>query len=134
MNFFTEPSEHEKLKGGAEPKYKDQSTMVSFERLSLMIEYNQIGSLSSLGRLSRGETDPIKRARSNSIRRGSYNIGSTKQYRGSASKVDLLKSSSEVNHTRGSTPQLKNSTGYLSRNGSTKVDFIVGFIAILLNR
>lgn len=115
-----EPDENEKLKG-AEPKYKDQSTMVSFERLSLMIEYNQIGSLSSLGRLSRGETDPIKRARSNSIRRGSYNIGSTKQYRGSASKVDLLKSTSEVSHTRGSTPQLKNSTGYLSRNGSTKI-------------
>lgn len=95
--------------------------MVSFERLSLMIEYNQIGSLSSLGRLSRGEGDSIKRARSNSIRRGSYNIGSIKQYRGSTSKVDLLKSSTEVSHTRGSTPQLKNSSGYLSRNGSTKI-------------
>lgn len=115
-----EPGEGEKLKGG-EPKYKDQSTMVSFERLSLMIEYNQIGSLSSLGRLSRGEGDSIKRARSNSIRRGSYNIGSVKQYRGSTSKVDLIKSSTEVSHTRGSTPQLKNSSGYLSRNGSMKI-------------
>lgn len=112
--------ETEKLKA-EEPKYKDQSTMVSFERLSLMIEYNQIGSLTSLGR--RGEIS-TGRSRSNSIRRGSYTIGmSNKPSQGSASKVDLLKSALEVNHSRNSNPQLKNSSGYLSRqyNGSGKI-------------
>lgn len=71
-----------------EPKFKDQSTMVSCERLSLMVEYNQIGSLTSLGR------NYIVRPRSNSIRRGSYS-GAAK-----ASKNDLLKSALEVNHSR----------------------------------
>lgn len=89
--------------------------MVSFERLSLMIEYNQIGSLTSLGR--RG--DPEARNRSNSIRRGSYTPGS-------ASKVDLLKSALEVNHSKHSNPYLKNSSGYLNRginssNGKVRI-------------
>lgn len=41
----------------------------------------------------------------------------------SASKVDLLKSALEVNHSRNSNPQLKNSSGYLSRqnNSSGKI-------------
>lgn len=76
--------------------------MVSFERLSLMIEYNQIGSLTSLSRRSVREHDPVSRTRSNSIRRGSYSIGMFKASRGSASKVDLLKSAIEVNHSRNS--------------------------------
>lgn len=116
----SESGESEKLRT-EEPKYKDQSTMVSFERLSLMIEYNQIGSLTSLGR--RGEIGR-SRSRSDSIRRGSYTIGmSNKPSQSSASKVDLLKSALEVNHSRNSNPQLKNSTGYLSRqnNGSGKI-------------
>lgn len=100
----------EKPKTG-EPKYKDQSTMVSFERLSLMIEYNQIGSLTSLGR--RGDSE--LRNRSNSIRRGSYSFGMSKPPQSSASKVDLLKSALEVNHSKNSNPLLKNSSSYLNR-------------------
>lgn len=95
--------------------------MVSFERLSLMIEYNQIGSLTSLGR--RGEIS-TGRSRSDSIRRGSYTIGmSNKPSQSSASKVDLLKSALEVNHSRNSNPQLKNSTVYLNKqsNSSGKI-------------
>lgn len=81
------------------PKYRDQSTMVSFERLSLMIEYNQIGSLTSLGRkILVREHEAMLRTRSNSIRRESC-IGIYKQ-RGSASKVDLLKSTIEFNQSR----------------------------------
>ncbi|XP_060516228.1 major facilitator superfamily domain-containing protein 6 [Cylas formicarius] len=89
------PSESEDEEAGTnttlqngEPKYKDQSTMVSMERLSIMVEYNQIGSLTSLGR------QHIIRARSNSIRRGSYS-GATKNPK--VSKSDLLKSALEVN-------------------------------------
>lgn len=94
--------------------------MVSFERLSLMIEYNQIGSLTSLGR--RGDAE--LRNRSNSIRRGSYSFGTSKLPQGSASKVDLLKSALEVNHSKNSNPLLKNSSNYLNRgmnNSSGKV-------------
>lgn len=36
-----------------EPKTKDQGTGMSLERLSLMIKYNQIGSLTSLPRGSK---------------------------------------------------------------------------------
>lgn len=46
-----ESGETEKL--AAEPKYKDQGTTMSQERLSLMIKYNQIGSLTSLPRGSK---------------------------------------------------------------------------------
>jgi hypothetical protein len=48
-----ETGETDKL---TEPKTKDQGTSMSQERLSLMIKYNQIGSLTSLSRtsLSRG--------------------------------------------------------------------------------
>ncbi|XP_076261099.1 major facilitator superfamily domain-containing protein 6-like [Rhynchophorus ferrugineus] len=74
-----------------EPKYKDQGTMVSIERLSLMVEFNQIGSLTSLGR------HHAIRSRSNSIRRGSYSDASKNI---KASKNDLLKSAIEVNHTK----------------------------------
>lgn len=113
LNYFfaAESGESEKLKPD-EPKYKDQSTMVSFERLSLMIEYNQIGSLTSLGR--RGEiSHSTGRSGSDNIRRGSYTIGMPNK--GSASKVDLLKSALEVNHSRSSNPQLKHSSGHLNR-------------------
>lgn len=46
-----ENGENEKLT--SEPKMKDQSTTMSQERLSLMIKFNQIGSLSSLPRGSK---------------------------------------------------------------------------------
>lgn len=52
-----ENGESEKL---TEPKYKDQGTTMSQERLCLMIKYNQIGSLTSLPRgskVSRSRTD-----------------------------------------------------------------------------
>lgn len=45
-----EAGETEKL---TEPTTKEQGTSMSLERLSLMIKYNQIGSLSSLPRGSR---------------------------------------------------------------------------------
>lgn len=49
-----EKGEAEKLyTDGDEPKTKDQGTSMSQERLSLMIKYNQIGSLTSLPRGSR---------------------------------------------------------------------------------
>ena len=44
----TENGESEKL--NLESKTRDISTSMSLERLSLMIKYNQIGSLSSLSR------------------------------------------------------------------------------------
>ena len=88
--------------------------MVSLERLSIMIEYNQIGSITSLGKLSKLEHETIKRTRSNSIRRGSYNIGMFKS-KGSASKVDLLKSALEVNHSKNSMPQMKTSYSHLNK-------------------
>ncbi|XP_068917217.1 major facilitator superfamily domain-containing protein 6-A isoform X2 [Tenebrio molitor] len=101
-----------------EPKFKDQGTMVSFERLSLVIEYNQIGSLTSLGRVR--EHGIITRARSNSMRRGSYSSGMFKVTKGSSSKVDLLKSAVEVNHHKSSS-QMRISNNYLNRqaNNST---------------
>lgn len=50
-----EGGETEKLNPN-EPKYKDQGTTMSQERLSLMIKYNQIGSLTSLPRGSKVRT------------------------------------------------------------------------------
>lgn len=93
-----ESGEAEKLtetKEADEPKTKDQGTSMSQERLSLMIKYNQIGSLTSLPRGSRGDvTDSLSR------RRSSYNIEFVRAPKGggSASKVDLLKSALEINH------------------------------------
>lgn len=43
-----------------EPTTKDQGTSMSLERLSLMIKYNQIGSLLSLPRGSRVSESPVK--------------------------------------------------------------------------
>ncbi|XP_055593474.1 uncharacterized protein LOC129744793 isoform X2 [Uranotaenia lowii] len=89
----TENGEAEKLT--EEPKTKDQGTWMSQERLTLMIKYNQIGSLTSLPRGSRGDvTDSLSR------RRSSYNIEYVRAPKGggSASKVDLLKSALEINH------------------------------------
>lgn len=114
--------EIEKLKEDPEPKFKDQSTSMSLNqlRLSLMIEYNQIGSLTSLGRFLHDH--PLtKRSRSSSIRRGSYSMGICQPSRGSASKVDLLKSAVEVNHSKNSNPHLKNSSGYLHLQPNGKV-------------
>lgn len=51
----TDNGETEKLTGD-EPKMKDQGTTMSQERLSLMIKYNQIGSLTSLPRGSKVST------------------------------------------------------------------------------
>ncbi|KAJ3640133.1 hypothetical protein Zmor_003449, partial [Zophobas morio] len=108
-----------------EPKFKDQSTMVSFERLSLVIEYNQIGSLTSLGR--NREHALITRARSNSIRRGSYSSGMFKVAKGSSSKGDLLKSAIEVNHHK-SSGQMKISNNYLNRQTANSTGKIYGDI------
>jgi len=52
-----EAGETEKL---TEPATKEQGTSMSLERLSLMIKYNQIGSLSSLPRGSRVSFGLIK--------------------------------------------------------------------------
>lgn len=72
---------------------------ISAERLSLMIEFHHRGSLTSLDR--------------------SINFS-----RGSASKMELLKSTLEVNHRRNSNPSLsmKNSTPNLRRHGSLNRD------------
>ncbi|XP_044765408.1 uncharacterized protein LOC123321737 [Coccinella septempunctata] len=96
----------------SEPKFKDQSTMVSHERLSLMIEYNQIGSVSSLGK-SREYSLGIEK---NSFRRGSYTVDT--RARGSASKVDLLRSAVEINMKKSSS---KNLSRHTVITNSTKV-------------
>lgn len=83
-------------------------------RLSLMIEYNQIGSLTSLRRFLPQDHPLMKRSRSNSIRRGSYSLGTCQHARSSASKVDILKSAIEVNNSKYSYPYLKHSSGYLN--------------------
>ncbi|TMW46780.1 hypothetical protein DOY81_008138, partial [Sarcophaga bullata] len=54
-----ENGETEKL---TEPTTKEQGTSMSLERLSLMIKYNQIGSLSSLPRGSRWKVDILRSA------------------------------------------------------------------------
>lgn len=83
-----------------EPKFKDAGTMVSMERLSLVVKYNH--SITSLGR-SRGELGvAVAKAR-----RGSYSAGmamamstsghgGVQTHRFSASKADLLRSDLEV--------------------------------------
>ncbi|KAJ8986223.1 hypothetical protein NQ317_009929 [Molorchus minor] len=96
--------EVEKLKDG-EPKFKDQGTMVSVERLSLMVEYNQIGSLTSLGR------HHLVRTRSNSIRRGSLG-NPLKQAKSTNSKIDILKSAIEINQSKNS----NHSTNHINKN------------------
>lgn len=88
---------------------------ISAERLSLMIEFHNRGSIASL-------------------ERSANNLN-----RGSASKVDLLKYNQDVNNRRFSNPslQLKHSTPNMRRHGSLgkdKVTFFpnpVLFIAIL---
>uniref|UniRef100_A0A182R1S5 MFS_1_like domain-containing protein n=1 Tax=Anopheles funestus TaxID=62324 RepID=A0A182R1S5_ANOFN len=100
-----EKGEAEKLynDGGDEPKTKDQGTSMSQERLSLMIKYNQIGSLTSLPRGSRGDVNDVF-----AKRRSSYNIEFVRAQKGggSASKVDLLKSAVDINH-KASHPHLR---------------------------
>uniref|UniRef100_A0A182PUW1 Major facilitator superfamily associated domain-containing protein n=1 Tax=Anopheles epiroticus TaxID=199890 RepID=A0A182PUW1_9DIPT len=99
-----EKGEAEKLyTDGDEPKTKDQGTSMSQERLSLMIKYNQIGSLTSLPRGSRGDVNDVF-----SKRRSSYNIEFVRAQKGggSASKVDLLKSAVDINH-KASHPHLR---------------------------
>ncbi|EDV57388.1 uncharacterized protein LOC6541988 [Drosophila erecta] len=90
-----EAGETEKL---TEPATKEQGTSMSLERLSLMIKYNQIGSLSSLPRGSRADIHDHL-----SVRRSSYNVESLRGVPrhgniGSASKVDILRSALEINH------------------------------------
>lgn len=90
-----ENGETEKL---TEPATKEQGTSMSLERLSLMIKYNQIGSLTSLPRGSRADIHDHL-----SHRRSSYNVESTRVPRhgshiGSASKVDILRSTLDINH------------------------------------
>lgn len=107
VDFDTEKDEEEKYAETCkvdvepvEPKFKDQGTMVSYERLSLMIECNQIGSVSSLGK-SREYSLGIEK---HSFRRGSYNVDT--RTRGSASKVDLLRSAVEINMKKSSSKNL----------------------------
>ncbi|XP_023166202.1 uncharacterized protein LOC111596284 isoform X1 [Drosophila hydei] len=91
-----EAGETEKL---TEPATKEQGTSMSLERLSLMIKYNQIGSLSSLPRGSRADIHDHL-----SVRRSSYNVESLRgvpkhgNIGHSASKVDILRSALEINH------------------------------------
>ncbi|KAK9891521.1 hypothetical protein WA026_014758 [Henosepilachna vigintioctopunctata] len=94
-NMETESEKEDKEDGklneeSPEPKYKDQATMVSCERLSLMIEYNQIGSVSSLGK-SRDQGFGIGKF---NFRRGSYTHDTRTP--GSTSKVDLLRSAVDM--------------------------------------
>uniref|UniRef100_A0A1L8DEQ6 Putative transporter n=1 Tax=Nyssomyia neivai TaxID=330878 RepID=A0A1L8DEQ6_9DIPT len=107
-----ENGESEKL---TEPKTKDQGTTMSQERLSLMIKFNQIGSLTSLPRGSKMDLPD-----SLSHRRSSYNIEFVRAPKsgGSASKVDLLKSALEINHRSSniSVPNRKNNTSNQSLN------------------
>lgn len=106
-----------------EPATKDQGTTMSLERLSLMIKYNQIGSLTSLPRGSRADIhDHFTQ------RRSSYNIEPVRAPRigpGSASKVDLLKSALEINHKVSNNSVLskaeKNSNQSLGRNRADSV-------------
>ncbi|XP_049817223.1 uncharacterized protein LOC109608343 [Aethina tumida] len=118
-----ENGEAEKLTD--EPKTRDVGTMCSFEkldsRLSLMVEYNQIGSLTSLGRVRTGDGVSMMRGRSISMRRES-DFGPTSK-KGSTSKTDLLKSALEVNNSRNSNPHIKISSNHLNKvNGTSNSD------------
>lgn len=92
-NEAIENGETEKL---TEPATKEQGTSMSLERLSLMIKYNQIGSLTSLPRGSRVDIqDHLPH------RRSSYNVEQIRVPRhgiGSGSKADILRSALEINH------------------------------------
>lgn len=128
--------------------------MVSTERLSMMIHYNPIGSLTSLPRnsrvrvryiakiftkssinynknqlihlqLSQGDINELYRSRSNSTRRNSnVEISNKTTPRGSGSKMDLLKSALEINHTKNniSNPSLWRNT---DRTSNSKVNIIL---------
>ncbi|XP_055856007.1 uncharacterized protein LOC129919182 isoform X1 [Episyrphus balteatus] len=88
-NEAIENGETEKL---TEPPTKEQGTSMSLERLSLMIKYNQIGSLTSLPRGSRVDIqDHLPH------RRSSYNVEQIRVPR-HGSKVDILRSALEINH------------------------------------
>lgn len=113
----TESGEGEKLNG--EPLKKDAETSMSLERLHMITRFNPLGSLHSLprgsrARLSQGDINELCRSRSgsNSQRRCSNIEISPKTPRGSASKVDLLKSALEISHHHGkghiSNPALSN--------------------------
>ncbi|XP_030556862.1 uncharacterized protein LOC115759887 isoform X1 [Drosophila novamexicana] len=114
-----EAGETEKL---TEPATKEQGTSMSLERLSLMIKYNQIGSLSSLPRGSRADIHDHL-----SVRRSSYNVESLRgvprhgNIGNSASKVDILRSALEINHKSSNNSMLskadnKTSNQSLGRN------------------
>ncbi|GBP13269.1 Major facilitator superfamily domain-containing protein 6 [Eumeta japonica] len=115
----TESGEGDKMNG--EPLRKDAETMVSLERLHMITRFNPLGSLHSLprgsrARLSQGDINELCRSRSgsNSQRRCSNIEISPKSPRGSASKVDLLRSTLEISHHQGrghiSNPALANSS------------------------
>lgn len=131
--IFVENGEIEKLNNELpEPTHKNASTMVSFERLHIMIEYNQIGSLSTLSRMSKSETHNFMRARSTSIRRGSYSTGMFKTQRSSASRIEGIKFyDHEKNNSRNS---MKNSGSLLSRQGNNSVGKVSCTLKILLEQ
>lgn len=64
---MVENGETEKL--SPEPKMRDASTGMSQERLSLMIKYNQIGSLTSLSRGSKVSSSGLKNFQAEIFRR-----------------------------------------------------------------
>ncbi|XP_030383555.1 uncharacterized protein LOC115631057 isoform X2 [Scaptodrosophila lebanonensis] len=127
FDHTTEDSEEEEaVENGetdklTEPATKEQGTSMSLERLSLMIKYNQIGSLSSLPRGSRADIHDHL-----SVRRSSYNVESLRGVPkhgniGSASKVDILRSALEINHKSSNNSMLskadnKTSNQSLGRN------------------
>ncbi|CAH0561792.1 unnamed protein product [Brassicogethes aeneus] len=110
-----ENGEIDKLKDD-EPKTRDVGTMCSFEkldsRLSLVVEYNQIGSLTSLGRV-RADGGLLRR-RSISMRRESDFGPIIKKN----SKTDLLKSAIEVNQSRNSIKASNNHINLLNGGSS----------------
>ncbi|CAH1160196.1 unnamed protein product [Phaedon cochleariae] len=98
-NYRVKPEEdtldEESLKlQNEEPKFKDQGTMVSMERLSLMVEFNQIGSITSLSR-----SVTLRNASIDIIRRSSLGPA-LKGYKSSNSKAELLKSALDINNKK----------------------------------
>lgn len=77
--------------------------------------------------LSQGDINELYRSRSNSTRRNSNVEISNKTTRGSGSKMDLLKSALEINHTKNniSNPSLWRNT---DRTSNSKVN---NFVIIL---
>ncbi|XP_034239545.1 uncharacterized protein LOC117644314 [Thrips palmi] len=126
-----EDGEVDRLNGGAgdddaeADEEEENNTKMSIERLSLMIQFNMRGSLTSLdglrsaaGGTSASRTD-LRGSRPSMDRRGSaldYRPG-----RGSVSRIDLRKSAIEINHLQAVQATLRSSNPQLPNAPSTKV-------------